>query len=72
MNDIDIEPVDISLIKKYKTVDVPCVHSEIHSINTSKGDTADVGIFSDNAKVSVYEFLEAAEIARMGKLCAES
>ena len=107
------EPVDISLIKKYKTVDVPCVHSaigniqkslqryvklsgmdsgycdqindlldeaenwclrvevlynkaEIHSINTSEGDTADVGIFSDNAKVPVYEFLEAAEIAYLG------
>ena len=113
LNDIHIEPVDISLIKKYKTVDVPCVHSaigniqkslqryvkfsgmdsvfcdaindllddaenwclkveelynkaEIHSINTSKGDTADVGVFSDNAKVSVYEFLEAAEIAYLG------
>ena len=24
LNDIHIEPVDISLIKKYKTVDVPC------------------------------------------------
>ena len=104
LNEIHIE------LKKYKTVDVPCVHSaigniqkslqryvkfsgmdswycdvindlldeaenwclrvevlynkaEIHSINTSKGDTADVGIFSDNAKVTVYEFLEAAEIA---------
>ena len=89
LNDIDTEPVDTSLIKKYKTVDVPCVHSaigsiqkslqryvkfsgmdsgycdaindllddaencclrvevlynkaEIHSINTSKGDTADL------------------------------
>ena len=108
-----MKPVDISLIKKYKTVDVPCVHSaigniqkslqryvkfsgmeseycdaindllndaenwclkvemlynkaEIHSINTSKGDTADVGTFSDIAKVSVYEFLEAAEIAYLG------
>ena len=40
--------------------------AEIHSINTSKGDTADVGVFSDNAKVSVYEFLEAAEIAYLG------
>ena len=40
--------------------------AEIHSINTSKGDTADVGTFSDNAKVSVYEFLEAAEIAYLG------
>ena len=113
ISDIDMEPVDISLIKKYKTVDVPCIHSaigniqkslqryvkfsgmdpgycdainnlldddenwclrvevlynkaEIHSINTSKGDMADVGVFSDNAKVSVYEFLEAAEIAYLG------
>ena len=40
--------------------------AEINSINTSKGDTADVGVFSDNAKVSVYEFLEAAEIAYLG------
>ena len=32
LNDIHIEPVDISLIKKYKTVDVPCVHSAIGSI----------------------------------------
>ena len=37
--------------------------AEVHSINTSKGDSADVGIFSDNAKVTIYEFLEAAEIA---------
>ena len=40
--------------------------AEVHSINTSKGDTADVGVFSDNAKVTVYEFLEAAEIAYLG------
>ena len=113
LNDIQTEPVDISLIKKYKMVDVPCVHSaigniqkslqryvkfsgmnseycdavndllddaenwclrvevlynkaEIHSINTLKGYTNDVGIFSDNAKVTVYEFLEAAEIAYLG------
>ena len=101
LNDIQTDSMDISLIKKYKTVDVPCIHSaieniqkslqryvkfsrveseycnkindlddaenwclrvevlynkaEIHSINTSKGDTADVGIFSDNAKVTIYE-----------------
>ena len=112
-HDVDAEPVDIALIKKCKTVDVPCVHAaigniqkalqkyvkfqgmdseycdyvnelldnaenwclrteeaynkaEIHSINTSKGDTADVGIFSDNAKITVYEFLESAEIAYLG------
>ena len=113
LNNMDMEPVDISLIKKYKTVDVHCVHTaigniqkalqryvkfsgmdseyydsidellddaenwflrvevlyikaEIHSINTSKGDTTDVGVFSDNAKVTVYKFLEAAEIAYLG------
>ena len=111
--DLRMSPVDISLIKKYKTVDVPAVHSavgslqkssqkyvtfsgieyeycdkvnefldyaenwclkieemystaEVHSINTSKGDTADVGIFSDNVTMTVYEFLEAAEIAYLG------
>ena len=111
--DLGSNPVDISLVKKYKTVDVPAVHSavgniqkslqkyvkfpgvsyeycdevnefldyaenwclkveemyntgEVHSINTSKGDIADVGIFSDNATMTVYEFLEAAEIAYLG------
>ena len=113
MNDMSMDSVDISLIKKYKTVEVPSIHTaigsiqkalqryvkfsgmdseycdfindlldnaeswclrvellynkaEIHSINTSKGDTADEGIFSNNAKVTVYEFLEAAEIAYLG------
>ena len=112
-NEIRMDSVDISLIKKYKTVDMPSIQSaigniqkslqryvkfsgmdpsycdeidklldeaevwclnvdmlynkqEIHSINTSKGDSNDVGIFSDNAKVTVYEFLEAAEIAYLG------
>jgi len=107
--DLRMNPVDISLIKKYKTVDVPTVHSavgsiqkyvmfsgveydycdevneflyyaenwclkveemssaaEVHSINTSKGDTAHVGIFLDNATMTIYEFLEAAEIAYLG------
>ena len=35
LNDINIEPVDISLIKVYKTVDVPCVHSAIGNIQKS-------------------------------------
>ena len=35
LNNIQIEPVDISLIKKYKTVDVPCVHSAIGNIQKS-------------------------------------
>ena len=107
------EPLDIALIKKCKTVDVPSFHAavghiqkalqryvkfpgmdteycdyinvlmdiaenwcmkieelytkaEIHSINSSKGDSNNVGTFSDNAKVTIYEFLNSAEIAYMG------
>ena len=33
---------------------------------TSKGDTADVGVFSDNAKVTSYEFLDSVKIAYLG------
>ena len=40
--------------------------AEVHSINSSKGDLSDVGIFSDNVKVTIYEFLEGAEIAYLG------
>ena len=36
---------------------------EIHSINHSKGDTSDVGIFTGNVGKSVYEFLEDVEMA---------
>ena len=110
---IPSNPIDISLVKKCKTVDVPSIHTavgniqkylqkyvnfpgmdsaycdnindlmdraetwclnterlynlaEVHSINTSKGDTSDVGVFSDNSEVTVYEFLETAEIAYLG------
>ena len=40
--------------------------AKVHSINTSKGYTSEVGIFSDNAKVTIFEFLEAAELAYLG------
>ena len=40
--------------------------AEVHSINTSKGDAADVGIFSDNSQVTVFEFLESVELAYLG------
>ena len=110
---ISQEQVDIALLKKCKTVDVPVVNAaigniqralqkyvsfegmeaefcdkvenlmdkaqlwcinvedlynktEVHSINTSKGDAADVGIFSDNSQTTVFEFLEAAEPAYLG------
>ena len=40
--------------------------AEVHSINTSKGEDPDVGIFSDNSQVTVFEFLESAELAYLG------
>ena len=30
--------------------------ADVHSINTSKGDSLDVGVFSDNCKVKVFSF----------------
>ena len=98
--------MNISLVKKCKTVDVPAVNSaignvqkalqkyvgfsgmdseycdrigelmdraqawcldieelynkaEVYSINNSKGDAADVGVFSVNSQVTVFEFLES-------------
>ena len=40
--------------------------AEVHSINTFKGDAADVWKFSDNSKVNIFEFLESAELAYLG------
>ena len=40
--------------------------AEIYSSNTSKGDTEDVGTFSDNSETTVFEFLESAELAYLG------
>ena len=40
--------------------------AEVHLINTSKGDTEDVGMFSDNSETTVFEFLEAAKLAYLG------
>ena len=40
--------------------------AEVHSINTSKGFSTEVGVFSDNAKMTIFEFLEAAELAYLG------
>ena len=110
---ISHDQVNIALLKKCKTVDVPAVNSaignipkalqkyvgfngmdseycdrigelmdraqawcldieelynkaEVHSINTYKGDALDVGEFSDNSQVTVFEFLESAELAYLG------
>ena len=110
---ISPDQVDIVLLRKCKTVDVPAVNSaigyvqktlqkyvefegmdleycdrikvlmdqtqnwclniedlynktEVHSINTLKGHAADVGVFSDNSQITVFKFLEAAELANLG------
>ena len=41
--------------------------AEVHSINTLKGDDTEVGVFSDNAEITIFEFLETAELAYLGK-----
>ena len=41
--------------------------AEVHSINTSKGDDTEVGMFSDNTEIKIFEFLETAELAYLGK-----
>ena len=52
--------------------------AEVHSINGSPGDIADMGIFSNNADKTVFEFLKSFEIGyidwgnnrhRASKLC---
>ena len=40
--------------------------AEIHSINTSKGDSQDVGVFYNNSTLTIFEFLESAEFAYLG------
>ena len=35
LNNLEMKSADISLIKKYKTVDVPCVHAAVGSIQKS-------------------------------------
>ena len=40
--------------------------AEVHSINTSKGDVSDVGIFSDNSQVTVFKLFESAKWAYLG------
>ena len=110
---ISCDQVDIELLKKCKTVDVPAINSAIgnvqkalekyvgfegmdseysdrievlmdqaqnwclkiedlnnkigvHSINTLKGEAADVGVFSNNSQIPVFKFLETAELAYLG------
>ena len=71
---IGFEDIDIDYCNKIENLmdkaqiwamDVEEVYNkaEIHSINTSKGDSLDVGIFCNNATVTVFEFLESVELA---------
>ena len=40
--------------------------AKVHSFNSSKGDAADVGKFSDNSQVTAFEFLESVELVYLG------
>ena len=40
--------------------------SEAHAINTSKGDTTSIGVFSNNADKTVFEFFEEVELCLLG------
>ena len=48
-------------------VEVAYNEAEVYSINTSKGDDTEVGVFSDNAEIRIFKFLETAELAYLGK-----
>ena len=37
-------------------------NAEVHSIKGSPGDGADIGIFSNNADKTIFEFLESFEL----------
>ena len=37
-------------------------NAEVHSIKGSLGDVANVGVFSDNADKTIFEFLESFEL----------
>ena len=40
--------------------------SEAHSINSNKGDISSVGVFTNNAEKTIYEFFEEVEIGLLG------
>ena len=41
-------------------------NTEAHAVSNSKGDILNVGIFTDNAEKTVYEFLDEIEIGLLG------
>ena len=41
--------------------------AEVHSIITPKGENTEIGVFSNNADITIFEFLESAELAYLGK-----
>ena len=41
-------------------------NTEVHAVSNSKGDISNVGIFTDNAEKTVYEFLDEIEIGLLG------
>ena len=47
-------------------VEIIYSNTEAHSVSNLKGDISNVGIFTDNAEKTVYEFLEEIEIGLLG------
>jgi len=47
-------------------VEIIYSNSEAHAISNSKGDTSNIGTFTDNAEKTVYEFLDEIEIGLLG------
>ena len=47
-------------------VEIVYSNSEAHAIGNSKGDTSNIGTFTDNADKTVYEFLDEIEIGFLG------
>ena len=47
---------------KHKLLVQAYTNAEVHSIKGSPGDVANVGVFSDNADKTIFEFLESFEL----------
>ena len=47
-------------------VEIIYSNTEVHTVSNSKGDISNVGIFTDNAEKTVYEFLDEIKIGLLG------
>ena len=47
-------------------VEITYSASEAHAVGNSKGDISNIGVFTDNAEKTVYEFIDEIEIGLLG------